>query len=400
VNKLPDSTRPLLNAIIGCYERIGTIDAGKATLLTLIAFTGFTDHPIAGRVVGNGSGQEQLGQFIERLAGKARARLISSLTDAGIMSLGHSKLMNLACLIYCGPLNDPGLLAALRFVFLRLKLRSLDGSPTGVPRYRQMDRQIACILLRADELSDPEFLGNSVTIRINQTAKSLQRNFAILRQDFSGSAQTNPSNDPEIIAIRERVARIDWTRPVSFPRHVFQERRVTDRLDVSRLHQLFALATVVRLLDAKPSDGRDSLMGTWEDIEIVIALFDESGVDDERQPLSNPEVAMLHFLQLNRDKFIANRSSGPSQTNGLPTGNQCGPFTLYNVKDAAGSNISVDTIENRFQALENAGLLRANGKIGKKNAWDLTEKGMSYQRTSLSHRLRNLVSNSENSEAT
>jgi hypothetical protein len=391
------NSNSLLGDLLRCHEKHFATDATKTTLMNLIALTGFTSHPIAGRVVGNGPDQETYAQHIEKMLGYDRCRVISNLTDAGILSLGDPNFAGLQCIICSGPITDPDLKLILQNAFRHLPLRSLDGSPLGSARYREMDRNLSWIILRADEVSDPEILRNSLSIRINESTGSVRRNLQDVVQEFGNAA--TPDNDPEITAIRQRIALIPWTRRVLLPLQHINDDRIEDLVDVSRLKQLFALARVVRLLNWEPSENRDPLIGDLADIEVVLQIMDAAKVSDDRQRLSEKEVQTLRILQLNRDKFLARKNSGSTATGASSGPNHAGPFTLYNVMEVGRFAVGEDMIAHRFKALENLGLIRANGKIGRMNAWDLTERGKSYERAWLSDRLRHLVSSSENSEA-
>jgi hypothetical protein len=353
-------------------------DAAQVLLTFLCALSGLTNYPVHARTVGSGIGHDAIASTVEELIGTDACQYLTTLTEAGIMSLEASGQKGVSTILYSGDLSEPRLVRAFGRMVAGQKLRSLDGSPTGHDRYRKVDRRLSCIFFRADDLAEPDILSRLLTIKIVRNPEATKRALMqALAQFKDGQAF---SAYPELLkGLKSRIRQSPLQAQVTFADDMTAKVRAQDIADVYRIQQVLSLAAVWRILNTESASPNTRITGQTKDVEIVLALLHQIGVEDERIRIAPRHAATLRVLQAKQTAFKT-----PDNPDGL--------FTFYNVRSCLPEpKPSIDTIRNNFIALEQAGYLEKEGTIAGRNAWTLTPAGREYHPTSLTEHLQELL---------
>ena len=324
-------------------------------LALLVGLSGLTHSPVSARIVGNSMRIEDIGLTIEEMIGLERCRYFSDVSDDGIASLGDKSLDSVRSIICAGEWKDERLRRMVGELVLRRPLCLLDGSPTGWPRYRKVDRRLSFLLLRADDVSDPAIVGNLLTLRVNRSLATTKLHLTQELERFLSSTPTSRRTQIDA-AILTRLNQISWNSKVEFCSNIFDPTRVRDSWDGWRTAQALSLASVWRVLSdevTKP-DGVPT-QGNASDIQAIIDLIEQSQIEDERYTLCPRDARMLEFLKT----LPAKRRSDATKPASVYEG-----FTYYEVQGKLPQpSVSIDTIRLRIIALQKLGFVEPKGRL-------------------------------------
>jgi len=345
-------------------------------LALLVALTGRTETPLSARTVGNGVKQEAIAKSIEQLLGDTCC-YVTHLTVSGLMALGGPNCKAHRCLIYSGPVSDLQLRSAIGGLIQKISLQSLDGSPTGFQRYRELDEPMSCLLVHGEDWAEPDLVSRLLTLRMNQSpgATMEQRDDILAKFTLGGVPRVDAA---EVLRLQKRLDQIAWKTRVEFPPGEINTSAVRDIHDVCRLEQLLSLAAVRRLVAEEPTNPSIPIVGDGSDLDAVVRLVKAVHADDDCERLTHRETETLRLLQ----RFV---------TGVAPAGRKTGKdriFTCYELQDYLPAPApSIDTIARNVKALEKFGLLESAEKVNRKLAWKMSDRGIRYQRAQLAERM-------------
>ncbi|MBI1374290.1 MAG: hypothetical protein GC159_16360 [Phycisphaera sp.] len=295
----PTKTDLLTQITTWCDASFGP-DAQRGLVLVLAALSGRTNTPVSARTVGDAPWHAAIATTILQLLGTKTAMYLTGASEAKLAELGPTDVRTI---IYDGASDDVATRRTLSRLILGLPVHRLVNPSAEDPKDRviSFDRPVSIIAIGADDITEPRLAEALLTVRLNEHDKAMKFHARRRLARFAGTTATGHAEEDNS-NLMTRLVTLRWDTPVIFEDPDDMIERVGCTGDATRVVAFLSLARVVALLRHKPVDDDVTIEARYEDLNFVVRLLEEAGVDDDRVRIGGKAAEFLRFLQLVVDR--------------------------------------------------------------------------------------------------